>query len=116
MTGPYAGVGTALLDVGTSTIGQDAPAASAVPDWVKTSAGWWAAGDIDDAAFLQSIGYLIREGLISVEYESGQGGQGGSVPDWVKTSAGWWAAGDIDDAAFLQSIGYLIREGILVVD
>ena len=115
----YAGVGTALLDVGTSTIGQATPAtpaASAVPDWVKTSAGWWAAGDIDDAAFLQSIGYLIREGLISVEYESGQGGQGGSVPDWVKTSAGWWAAGDIDDAAFLQSIGYLIREGILVVD
>ena len=119
----HAGVGTALLEVGPSradAAGPDVlqePVAQepAVPDWVKTSAGWWAAGDIDDDSFLQAIGFLIREGVISVEYTPGEGGEGGSVPDWVKTSAGWWAAGDIDDDSFLQAIGFLIREGILVV-
>ena len=116
----HAGVGTALLEVGPSRAGgatPPEPAAQepAVPDWVRTSAGWWAAGDIDDESFLQALAFLIREGVISVPSAPGEGGEGGSIPDWVRTSAGWWAAGDIDDESFLQALAFLIREGILVV-
>ena len=129
----HAGIGTALLDVGPSQVDGAAEQAvqeqavqeqavqeqavqeQAIPDWVRTSAGWWAAGDIGDDSFLQSLEFLIREGIISVQYTSGEGGEGGSVPDWVRTSAGWWAAGDIGDDSFLQSLEFLIREGILVV-
>ena len=37
-----------------------------IPDWVRTSAGWWAAGDIDDESFLQALAFLIREGILVV--------------------------------------------------
>ena len=115
----HAGVGTAPLEVGPSWVDDasapDATQEAAVPDWVRTSAGWWAAGDIDDESFLQALAFLIREGMISVPSEPGEGGDGGSIPDWVRTSAGWWAAGDIDDESFLQALAFLIREGILVV-
>ena len=37
-----------------------------VPRWVKTVAGWWADGAIDDAAFIQSIQFLIRQGILIV--------------------------------------------------
>ena len=74
----HAGVGTALLDVGVGTVPLDTsldstqpdtmPATQqAVPDWVRNSAGWWAAGEIDDQSFLQSIGFLIQEGILAVD-------------------------------------------------
>ena len=37
-----------------------------VPRWVKTGAGWWADGAIDDATFIQSIQFLIRHGILIV--------------------------------------------------
>ena len=37
-----------------------------VPRWVKTVARWWADGAIDDAAFIQSIQFLIRQGILIV--------------------------------------------------
>ena len=123
----YAGVGTALLDVGPSTqtdtgtptqtdVAPD-PQDNIIPDWVRTNAGWWADGSIDDVSFLQTIQFLIREGMISVDYASGEtsGAQDGAIPDWVRTNAGWWADGSIDDVSFLQTIQFLINNGILVV-
>ena len=37
-----------------------------VPSWVKTSAGGWADNTIDDATFIQSIQFLIRQGILIV--------------------------------------------------
>lgn len=69
----YAGVGTAIVEMGppgsTAVSTGDAPASLAepsVPDWVRNTAGWWVNGDIDDATFLQSIQFLVREGLLVV--------------------------------------------------
>ena len=31
-----------------------------IPDWVKTTAGWWADGAIDGESFAQGIQYLIK--------------------------------------------------------
>lgn len=37
-----------------------------VPDWVRTNAGWWADGLIDDETFLRAIQFLISEGVLVV--------------------------------------------------
>ena len=37
-----------------------------IPEWIKTSAGWWADGTIDDDSFVQSLQYLIVAGIITV--------------------------------------------------
>ena len=109
----YTGVGTAILEIGPS--GDDMPA-SVIPPWVRSNAGWWADGTIDDAAFLQTLQFLIREGIIVVDSTSDVMETSESViPPWVRSNAGWWADGTIDDAAFLQTLQFLIREGMLVV-
>ena len=37
-----------------------------IPDWIKSNAGWWAAGQIDDRSFVEGIQFLIKEGLMSI--------------------------------------------------
>ena len=85
-----------------------------VPVWVKTNAGWWAEGQIDDGTFLTGIEYLISEGIIAVEATSG-GESSGSIPGWVKTTAGWWAEGLVSDGEFLNALEYLIGQGTITV-
>ena len=35
-----------------------------IPNWVKTSTGWWIQGKISDIEFAKSIEYLIKVGII----------------------------------------------------
>ena len=37
-----------------------------IPDWVKTNAEWWVAGQISDTEFTLSLQYLIENGIILV--------------------------------------------------
>ena len=85
-----------------------------IPAWIKNNAGWWADDSIDDDAFIQGIGFLVKEGTISVESTSQKNGES-KVPEWVKNNAGWWADGSIDDDAFIQGIEFLVKEGIIPV-
>ena len=39
---------------------------SNIPEWIKTNAGWWADGQIDDKTFATGIEFLIKIGLIVV--------------------------------------------------
>lgn len=95
-----------------------------VPEWVKSSAGWWADGMIDDSDFVNGIGYLIDTGVIDI----GPGGADAApaqrgpptagaaapqVPGWVKMSAGWWADGMISEAEFVRGMEFLVSEGII---
>ena len=85
-----------------------------IPDWIKNVAGFWHAGDINDASFLEGIAYLIENNIIVVPpTEAGSGG--GAVPEWVKNNAGWWADGQIDDETFVNAITYLIQQGLIQV-
>lgn len=86
----------------------------AVPAWIRTNAGWWADGQIDDATFLTGIQYMINEGIISVDASSSEGSSG-EIPGWVKTTAGWWADGQVSDADFVNALSYLIENGIISV-
>ena len=100
----------------TASNTRDANSASHVPSWVKTNAGWWAEGQIDDDSFVQGIQFLIREGIMTIP-ATVQNLDAGSndIPSWVKTNAGWWAEGQIDDDSFVQGIQFLIREGIMTI-
>ncbi len=39
---------------------------AAIPTWIKSNAGWWADGQIDDGSFVEGMQFLIREGFMSV--------------------------------------------------
>lgn len=45
---------------------ESATESSSVPEWVKNNAAWWAAGEIDDEAFVAGIQFLIKQGVIKV--------------------------------------------------
>ena len=42
---------------------------TAIPDWIKNNAGWWADGLIDDNSFVSGIQWLISNGIIILELE-----------------------------------------------
>ena len=49
--------------LGTISVGKVAPL---VPEWIKSNAGWWSEGAIDDEAFVQGIQYLISNGILQI--------------------------------------------------
>ena len=85
------------------------------PTWIKNNAEWWAAGAIDDDAFIQGIQFLIKEGILEIPSTAQGTSSGNEIPTWIKNNAEWWAAGAIDDDAFIQGIQFLIKEGILEI-
>ena len=88
-----------------------------IPDWVKTNAGWWAEGLLDDDAFVVGLEYLIQNGIMVIPdvQEGPDNSEAGraQIPPWIKTNAGWWAEGLLDDAAFVAALQYLIGQGII---
>ena len=116
----HSGIGSGVVNIWPG-------AAAGIPPWIKTSAGWWAEGAIDDATFVGGIQYLIQSGVLVVP-AAGSNGAGPDgitadgataaateIPPWIKTSAGWWAEGAIDDESFVSGLQYLIKEGIIRV-
>ncbi|SVE11680.1 uncharacterized protein METZ01_LOCUS464534, partial [marine metagenome] len=86
-----------------------------IPDWIKSVAGFWNAGDINDASFLEAISYLIENNILVVPPTEAGADTGATVPEWVKNTAGWWAEGQIDDDAFVNALQYLIQQGLIQV-
>jgi hypothetical protein len=68
----YAGIGSAIIEIGPSlpkdTIitPPDVKPPTAIPEWIKNNAGWWADGAIGDSDFVQGIQFLIKEGIMSI--------------------------------------------------
>lgn len=62
----------ATIDIISFMISSDASAIAAptenakIPDWIKTNAGWWADGSIDDRSFVEGIQFMIKEGLMRI--------------------------------------------------
>ena len=86
-----------------------------IPDWIKNNAGWWADGQIDDAAFVSGMQFLIKENILQINTDKHDSVDRAElpIPDWIKNNAGWWADGQIDDAAFVSGIKYLVENGIV---
>lgn len=71
----------AALSLAAALAALSAPGAAAqgeLPDWVRQSAGWWAAGEVDDMTFLAAIEFLINNGLITLD---GAAGMGAGMPE-----------------------------------
>ena len=87
-----------------------------IPDWIKSNAGWWADGQIDDSSFVEGIQFLIKEGLMKIpSTEQGSVSADNKIPDWIKSNAGWWADDQIDDSSFVEGIQFLIKEGLMTL-
>jgi len=97
------------------TVGDVRQTKSAIPDWIKNNAGWWADGTITDSDFITGIQYLIQQDILSVPQTSVSDSQDKEIPDWIKNNAGWWAQGLISDDDFLNGIQYLIGIGLISV-
>jgi len=63
-------IALSIIAVATIPLGQSVQAQSLVPEWVKSNAGWWAEGTVDDTTFLNGITYLVENGIINVSSES----------------------------------------------
>ena len=113
-TNTHAGIGSALLyGLGGMAGGGPADPTAAIPAWIRTSAGLWVDGRVDDAAFAGSLQFLINRGVISVgDTEQGAATSSG-IPEWIRQSTGLWVDGQVDDATFAGSLRFLIREGII---
>jgi hypothetical protein len=119
----YSGIGSAVIEIGPSLPKDtiippiDVTPPTAIPEWIKNNAGWWANGDIDDNSFVQGIQYLIQEEIMKIPPTTqGPGSGGNEIPEWIKNNAAWWADGQIDDGTFVQGIQFLIKEGIMTIE
>ena len=56
----------ASVGMATIPLTQTAQAQSSLPEWIKTTAGWWAEGTVDDATFLNGIEFLVENDIINV--------------------------------------------------
>ena len=48
------------------TISVASSQSDAIPDWIKTAAGWWSEGAIGDADYLANVQWLVDEGYITL--------------------------------------------------
>jgi len=39
---------------------------TSIPDWIKSNAGWWATGQIDDSSFVSGLQWLISNGIMKI--------------------------------------------------
>ena len=50
----------------TIVVGSSDENETAIPDWIKNNAGWWADGQIDDNSFVSGLQWLISNGIMKV--------------------------------------------------
>ena len=72
-----------------------------IPNWVKNTAGWWADDKIPDSSFIETIEFLIKEEIITVQIPAVDSVVE-EIPGWVKNTAGWWAEDKIHDITFVS--------------
>ena len=97
---------------GTATLAN----AQEIPSWVKTNAGFWADGSIDDATFVNALQFLIGEGIIVIPETKAAESQSSEIPSWIKGNAAFWAQDSITDSDFIGGIQYLIANGIITIE
>jgi|GEM_PF-5155061 len=105
------------------------PEKTPVPKWIKSNAGWWGKGEIDDETFTNGIGFLIQNHIIDIpelittnvspdktQEEIIPEEITPIVPAWIKNTATWWSEDKLTDDEFLKGIKYLLQKGIIQVN
>ncbi len=106
-------IGTDALSIGLDEIISE-PVIQ-IPSWVKSNAGWWAAGQISDSDFVLGIQFLITEGVMSIPPTESGTSSSQEIPNWIKSNAEWWSNDQITDSDFVSGIQYLISNGIMKI-
>ncbi len=89
---------------------------SQIPDWIKTTTGYWVDGFTSDVDLVNGFQWLIQNDVIHVPYaESSEDESAIIIPGWIKTSSGFWVDNKISDDEFLLGIEWLINNGIIRV-
>ena len=88
--------------------------ANLIPDWIRNTVQWWAAGDIDDDSFILAMAFLIKNDIIHIDMVSSD--TGGSIEPWVRNTAQWWVDGLVTDSEFLAGVAFLVERGVIPVD
>jgi len=91
-------IGTDALDIGLDEI-ISRPELQ-IPSWVKSNAGWWAAGQISDSDFVLGIQFLIAEGVMSIPPTESGTSSSQDIPNWIRNNAEWWSNDQITDSDF----------------
>jgi len=87
-----------------------------VPEWIKTNAGWWSDGQIEDSEFISGMEFLINENIIVIQNVSVQEtNEIEDVPEWFRNNASWWALDLISEDEFVNAIKFLIEDGIIKI-
>lgn len=86
-----------------------------IPDWVRNTAGWWSAGQIEDSDFITGIQWLITNGIMIIPETECGSEESSEIPEWIKQTAGWWSAEQIGDSDFVSGIQWLITNGIMPI-
>ena len=84
-----------------------------VPDWIKTTAGFWVDDFSSDGEFINAIQFLINEGVIVIPPTPSGQSSGAEIPSWIKTTTGFWVDGFSSDDEFVNAIQWLIQNGIM---
>jgi len=106
-------IGTDALDIGLDEI-ISRPELQ-IPSWVKSNAGWWAAGQISDSDFVLGIQFLIAEGVMTIPPTESGTSSSQDIPNWIRNNAEWWSTDQITDSDFVSGIQYLISNGIMKI-
>jgi len=118
----YAGVGSALIEVGPASGMADTapeslprPDAAAILPWMRIYAGLWSDGRISDSAFSGMVDHMIAEGIIAAPEAGAEGGTRAEIPSWVRNNAKLWSDGRIDDQTFVHGLQWLVANGVISV-
>ena len=82
-----------------------------VPDWFKSTAGFWCSDAITDSDFVSSVQFYIQDGIINVLRGQSEIDAGATIPAWVKSNACLWSDNQLSDYEFLDGIYWLIDNG-----
>jgi len=87
-----------------------------IPDWIKTFAQNWAAGEISDQEFLTGLDFMLQNNIIVIPNLNYAHHSIDDVPYRFRNTAHRWSNDLISQQEFINSIKYLIQEDIILVE
>lgn len=86
-----------------------------IPAWVKQTTKFWTDGSVEDRTYAETIGFLIKEGIIKVPLAKTPNYSESEIPSWIRTSAQYWVDGYITDDEYSIMLQWLINRSIIKI-
>ena len=86
-----------------------------IPDWIKTYAKNWAAGEISDHEFMSGLDFMLKNKIMVIP-NLNSASSIDEIPHWFRNTSHWWSIDLISQQEFINSIKYLIQEDIILIE